>query len=322
MEVIPGLEAWPADIDSTVVTIGMFDGVHRGHRKIIEQAHQRARELDLRCAIFTFDRHPLEVIKPGKHPPILSSSAQKLRLLEELDVDLVLIAHFDAAFARIPADQFFEEILVKKLRSKVIVVGANFHFGFKGEGDVRYLTRRGEEKGIEVISVPLLKDGSEVISSTNVRRLLEKGEVEEANRRLGWDYLLEGFVARGDSRGAALGFPTANLEIHDLRCIPANGVYGGKAFVGHHRYPAAIYIGTVPTFRGRKRRVEVHIMGLKEELYSRYIGISFLFRLRPEMTFKDQVDLKRQIQEDVRRIRERIKEGYGGRGHRKSQPEY
>jgi riboflavin kinase/FMN adenylyltransferase len=305
MEVIPGIEAWRRLDASAVVTIGMFDGVHRGHRRIIEIAHQRARDLRLRCVVFTFDRHPLETLKPGKHPPYLSSSAQKLRLLEELDVDLVLMSRFDAKFAAISADSFFDNILRKKLGAEVVVVGENFHFGREGEGDIDYLKKLGDKRGVEIIAVPLLKEGKEVISSTSIRRLLEKGEVEEANHRLGWDYTLEGFVVHGDHRGKSLGFPTANLDIHDQRCVPANGVYAGEAVLEHRNWPAGIYIGSIPTFKGRhRRRVEVHLLDFEGDLYDRYLGVEFQRRIRAEMSFPHVSELQRQIAHDLDRVRE------------------
>ncbi len=305
MEVIPGIGAWPEELAETVVTIGMFDGVHRGHRRIIEIAHQRARDLKLRCVVFTFDRHPLETLKPGKHPPYLSSSAQKLRLLEELDVDLVLMSHFDAGFAAIGADSFFDGILRKKLGARVVVVGDNFHFGKEGHGDISYMKQLGEKRGVEVIAVPLLKEGKDVISSTSIRRLLEKGDVEEANHRLGWQYMLEGFVVHGDHRGKSLGFPTANLDIHDQRCVPANGVYAGEAMLEHHAWPAGIYIGSIPTFKGRhRRRVEVHLLDFDGDLYEKYLGVNFTRSIRAEMSFPHVSDLQRQIALDLARVRE------------------
>jgi riboflavin kinase/FMN adenylyltransferase len=281
----------------------MFDGVHRGHQKIIHIAHEKARNIGLRCVVFTFDLHPLEVLKPGDHPKLLSSSAQKLRLLEELDVDMVLMAHFDEDFSHIRADSFVEDLLAQRLRAREVVLGENFRFGRGGEGDVISLARIGPSFGVEVTSVPLLRDNGEVISSTLIRRMIEKGDVEDAKKRLGWDYMIEGVVIKGDARGRKLGFPTANIEVHDNRCIPANGVYSGDAYLEHRILPAVTYVGDIPTFlRGDegKRRIEVHIPGWDEDLYDRFMGISFKKRLRGEETFTDAGALTRQINEDVR----------------------
>jgi riboflavin kinase / FMN adenylyltransferase len=318
MEIIPGTGAIPQNMSETVVTIGMFDGVHRGHQKIIHIAHERARELGLRCVVFTFDRHPLEILKPGKHPKLLSSSAQKLRLMEELDVDIVLMAHFDDEFASISAEDFVEGLLAGELHSREVVLGENFHFGKGGEGDIAFLDGLGKRLGISAISVPLLRDNGEVISSTLIRKMIERGEVEEAKKRLGWDYMIEGMVVRGEARGRKLGFPTANIEIHDNRCIPANGVYSGQAYLEHQVLPAVSYVGDVPTFEHDqevKRRVEVHIPGWEEDLYGRFLGISFQFRLRGEKRFPDPRSLVDQIGRDVRNALNRF-EGKKGNSSR------
>jgi riboflavin kinase/FMN adenylyltransferase len=303
MEIIPGIDAIPEDTGSTVVTIGMFDGVHRGHQKIIHIAHEKARELGLRCVVFTFDQHPLEVLKPGGHPKLLSSSAQKLRLLEEMDVDMVLMAHFDEEFSHIPAARFVDDLLVEKLGAREIVLGENFRFGKDGEGDVSFLSEQGRRHDIEVTAVPLLRDNGEVISSTLIRKKIERGEVEEADRLLGWEYMIEGVVVRGDARGRRLGFATANIEIHDSRCVPAAGVYAGEAHLEHRVLPAVTYIGDIPTFGHEdegKQRIEVHIPGWEDDLYDYYLGISFRRRLRGEKTFPDAQALMRQISEDVK----------------------
>jgi riboflavin kinase / FMN adenylyltransferase len=303
MEIIPGTDAIPPDIGDTVVTIGMFDGVHLGHQKIIHIAHEKARQRGIRCVVFTFDRHPLEVLKPGAQPKLLSSPAQKLRLLEELDVDMVLMAHFDRKFSSMTAVWFVEDILARRLKAREVVLGENFNFGRGREGNVDNLTEIGSKLSIEVDGVPLLSYNHEVISSTRIRTLIEEGRAEEANERLGWDYLVEGVVVKGHERGKGLGFPTANIEVHDNRCIPAPGVYSGEAHLEQKILAAVTYIGDIPTFvpgGEGKQRIEVHIPGWEEELYGHFLGISFKKRLRGEETFPDAEALKEQIEEDVR----------------------
>ncbi|MEW6554930.1 MAG: bifunctional riboflavin kinase/FAD synthetase [Actinomycetota bacterium] len=311
MEIIPGIGAIPEDIGETVVTVGMFDGVHRGHQKIIHIAHEKARERGLRCVVFTFDRHPLEVLKPGKHPKLLSSSAQKLRLLEELDVDMVLMAHFDEEFSAITAEEFVDGLLMNGLHAREVVLGENFRFGRGGEGDVGSMAAFGKTRGIMTSAIPLLRDNGDVISSTLIRKMIERGDVEEAARRLGWDYMIEGVVVRGDGRGRKMGFPTANIEVHDNRCIPAKGVYAGEAHLEHRILPAVSYIGDVPTFAHAmeiKRRVEVHIPGWEDDLYDHFMGISFQARLRGEATFPDAQALIEQIRADVSRAMDMLKQ--------------
>ena len=303
MEIIPGIAAIPEDIGNTVVTIGMFDGVHLGHQKIIHIAHEKAREMGLRCVVFTFDQHPLEVLKPGDHPKLLSSSALKLRLLEEMDVDMVLMAHFDEEFSLIPAERFVEDFLVAKLQAREVVLGKNFRFGRKGEGDVAFLSDLGSRYGFETTAVPLLRDNGEVISSTLIRGMVERGDVEEAHKWLGREYLLEGVVVKGDARGRRLGFPTANIEIHDNRCIPAAGVYAGEVHLEQRTLRAVTYIGDIPTFvhdKEDRMRIEVHIPGWEEDLYHHFLGVSFIRRLRGEVTFPDEKALVEQIGEDVK----------------------
>jgi riboflavin kinase / FMN adenylyltransferase len=307
MEIIPGLDAIPADIAAMVITIGMFDGVHKGHQKIIHIAHENARELGLRCIVFTFDRHPLEVLRPGAQPKLLSSPAQKLRLLEELDVDMVLMAHFDMEFSRMSAVWFVEEMLARRLKASKVVLGENFNFGRGREGNVENLTEIGADHGIEVKSVPLVRHDGQVISSTLIRNLIEEGRVEEANERLAWDYFIEGLVVKGDARGRKLGFPTSNIEVHDNRCIPSSGVYAGEAYLEHKTLPAVTYIGNIPTFvpGGQdKQRIEVHIPGWEEELYGRFLGVSFRKRLRGDQAFESAEALKEQIEADVRKALE------------------
>ncbi len=305
MEVIPGIEAIPADMPPSVASIGMFDGVHRGHRRIIEIAVAEARRLGGPCVAVTFDRHPMEIIQPGEHPLQLTTVAQKLRLLEEIDVDMVLLIHFDQAVAKISAAEFCDSILAEKLRARQVVIGENFRFGRRAEGGVDFMQSRAEATGMQVTSVPLLRDGGEIISSTCIRKLLERGEVEKANDMLGWEYLVEGVIVHGDNRGAELGFPTANLEVHVSRAIPADGVYAGEIHLEHLSHWGVIYIGRVPTFKeGSERRIEVHIPGFEGDLYGHFLNVSFKQRLRGDIAFKDRDALVEQIMRDVERARE------------------
>ncbi len=305
MEVIPGIDAIPADMPASVISIGMFDGVHRGHRRIIEIALEKARDMGWPCVAVTFDRHPLEITQPGAHPLQLTTVAQKLRLLEEIDVDIVLLIHFDATVAEIPAAEFAETILGEKLRARFVVIGENFRFGRRAEGGVEFLQARSASTGMEAISVPLLRDDGDVISSTCIRKLLEKGEIEKANAMLGWEYLVEGVIVHGDNRGATLGFPTANLEVHVSRAIPADGVYAGEIHMEQASHWGVVYIGRVPTFKeGVERRIEIHIPGFQGDLYGHFLNVSFKQRLRGDIAFKDKDALVEQITRDVARARE------------------
>lgn len=305
MEIYPGLDAIPPDLGYCVITIGMFDGLHRGHRRIIRLAHDRARELGIRCVVVTFDRHPLEVLCPDDHPRLLTTSAQKLRLLEEMDVDIVLMVHFDEEFASITAYDFLHHILLERLHMREVVLGENFRFGRHGEGDVDYLTRYADELGFKVHPVPLVKEDGEPVSSTLIRSLIEKGEVERAGRLLGRDHLVEGIVVEGTGKGRQLGFPTANLEVHDNRCLPAPGVYAGAAFLGNAVFKAAVYVGRAPTFDPSGRRtigVEAYLLGWKGDLYGKYLGVSFRKRIRGDRAFPNVEALREQIARDVKQV--------------------
>ncbi len=305
MEVIPGIDAIPEDVQSSVISIGMFDGVHRGHRRIIEIALAAAREAGGPCIVVTFDRHPMEIVQPGEHPLQLTTTAQKLRLLEEIDVDSVLLIHFDAATAEMPAAEFVGNVLADKLRARLVVIGENFRFGRRAEGGVDFLQARSRDSGMDVISVPLLRDNGEVISSTCIRKLLERGELEKANAMLGWEYLVEGVIVHGDNRGAELGFPTANLEVHVSRAIPGDGVYAGEIHMEQESHWGVIYIGRVPTFKqGVERRIEVHIPGFAGDLYGHFLNVSFKRRLRGDIAFENKDALVAQIGRDVASARE------------------
>jgi len=184
MDVIPGLAAIPR-LASPVVSIGMFDGVHRGHQRIIEIAVERSRAVRVSSVVVTFDRHPLEIVMPGRHPRMLTTVAQKLRLLEELDVSQVLLIHFDEEVARIAAEDFLKDVIGARLKASCVVIGENFRFGQRAAGDVDFLRQVGAGIGIEVVSVPLIAEEGTVISSTCIRRLLEEGSIERANAALG-----------------------------------------------------------------------------------------------------------------------------------------
>lgn len=305
MEVIPGIEAIQGYEESTVVTIGMFDGVHKGHQRIIDVAHEQAREKGCRCVVITFDRHPLEIIRPGEHPRSLSSTAQKLRLMEERDVDTVLLIHFDESFANMTRQDFLQVVLLEKLKSKTVVIGENFFFGKGGKGDVGYLKNAGKNSELSVIPVPLLKRGKAPISSTRIRSLIEDGGIEEANKQLGWEYLLEGAVVKGSGIGAKLGFPTANLKCDENRCIPADGVYAGRAIIhSHEEHDAVAYIGNRPTIGSEFKTVEVHIPDYSQNLYDEYIGFSFKKRLRGSKKFKNTEELSGAIERDIGKARQ------------------
>jgi riboflavin kinase/FMN adenylyltransferase len=313
-----GLDDVPADWGRSVVTIGVFDGVHRGHQRLVDRTAELARELGLPTVVITFEPHPDEVVRPGTHPPLLGTPERRARLLAELGVDAVMILPFTAELSRMGPDEFVQSVLVDRLHAARVVVGEDFRFGHRAKGDVALLKELGSKYDYEAEGVPLVADGRP-ISSTLVRERLTEGDVEGAARLLGRPHRVEGIVVRGAQRGRELGFPTANLESPPHTAIPRDGVYAGylscEGYAGRHddrsagypdaRWPAAISIGVNPTFEGGVRTVEAYALDRDDlDLYGEHVGVDFTVRLRDTLKF-DSVDaLIEQMCRDVDRTRE------------------
>ncbi len=304
-----GVEAAPAGWGRSVVTIGVFDGVHRGHQQIIGHTVERARQLGIASVVVTFDPHPSEVVRPGSHPAILTESGRKAELVEELGVDVLCVIPFTLEFSHLSAETFVHDVLVEHLHASAVVVGENFRFGHRAAGDVALLERLGRTFGFIVEGAPLISSahGSDlnnpVVSSTYIRSCVDAGDVEAAARALGRPHRLEGIVVRGDRRGRGLGFPTANVASSPHAAVPADGVYAAwLARRGPDRREAlraAVSIGTNPTFSGRERRVEAYVLDFDGDLYGERLALDFVSRLR-EMRKYDGIDpLLVQIEQDV-----------------------
>jgi len=296
----------PQSFGPSVVTIGEFDGVHRGHQRIVSRARQAAAELRLPVVVVTFDPHPDEVIRPGSHPPLLATGRRRLQLLAGLGVDAVCVIAFTLEFSRLSAEEFVRTVLVERLRAARVVVGADFRFGHKAAGDVALLAELGEKYEFTVEGVPLLTEDGVTVSSTVIRERLAAGAVAGAAELLGRPHRVEGVVVRGHQRGRALGFPTANLQTPEHTAIPADGVYAGwltsldPAGEETERWPAAISVGTNPTFGGGERTVEAHALDRDDlDLYGTQVAADFVARLRATLKF-DSVDaLVAQMHVDV-----------------------
>ncbi|NUR86548.1 MAG: bifunctional riboflavin kinase/FAD synthetase [Nonomuraea sp.] len=297
-------------VGRTVVTIGVFDGVHRGHRRVIEQTVTKARELGLRSVAVTFEPHPAEVVKPGSHPPRLTTPHHRDELLRELGIDEVLVLDFTLDLSRTTAEDFARQVLAERLGAAAVVAGENFTFGHHAAGDVDTLRALGEKDDFTVEAVPLV----ERASSTKVRELVTGGDVVEAAGLLGRPHRVEGVVVRGYQRGRQLGFPTANVETPPHTAIPADGVYAGwlecvavgnlpAAYPGE-RWPAAISVGTNPTFEGVPRTVEAYALDRDDlELYGVHVAVDFAARLRGNTRFDSIETLIAQIHADVDEVR-------------------
>jgi riboflavin kinase/FMN adenylyltransferase len=287
----------------SVVTIGVFDGVHRGHQATIEYAVKRARELGDASVVLTFDPHPSEVVRPGSHPAALTTQARKAELIEELGVDALCVEPFTREFSKLSAEEFVHDVLVEHLHAAEVVVGENFRFGHKAAGDVELLERLGRRFGFTTTAAPLLSDDDTVYSSTYVRSCVAAGDVAAAASALGRPHRLEGVVIRGDQRGRELGFPTANLMCGRYAAIPADGVYAAWLIRGGQQLPAAVSIGTNPTFAGTERRVEAFVLDFSGDLYGERVALDFMAHLRPMVKFDTLEALVAAISDDVARTR-------------------
>lgn len=297
-------EIEPAD---SVVTIGVFDGVHRGHHALIDRARHLAREHGLRGVAVTFDRHPMEVVRPGSQPRYLQTLDRKVTALLAEGLDLVHVVTFDYEFSQQSAEEFIQRTLAGPVRARRVVVGVNFRFGHGAEGDVAVLADWGAQLGFEVEGVALQQVDGVEISSSEIRDRIARGEVEWAREGLGRPHVLEGAVVKGEARGHTIGFPTANIEVDDRMQIPANGVYAGHAVVlggDGTLHPAVANIGQRPTFGGEHVTVEAHLLDADLDLYGEHLGLAFEHRLRDERRFAGIDELKAQITADIVRARE------------------
>jgi riboflavin kinase/FMN adenylyltransferase len=298
----------PADLGRTVVTIGNFDGVHRGHRTVIERARAVARDLDVHHVVaVTFDPHPMAVLRPEHAPSTLTSIETRCELLADAGVDDCLVLPFDREIALWSPEQFIDRILVAALHARAVVVGANFRFGNRAAGDVTTLRELGGDRGFEVEGVAL-DGGPQVWSSTYIRTCLATGDVAGAAEALGRPFTVRGVVVKGDQRGRDLGFPTANVPTSAMAAAPADGVYAGRLrrCDSGETYPAAISVGTNPTFDGdRERRVESYVLDRTDlDLYGVEVEVSFVERLRGMVKFDSIEGLVKTMNDDVRRARE------------------
>jgi riboflavin kinase / FMN adenylyltransferase len=309
-----GLEATPGDLGRTVVTIGMYDGVHRGHQELIGAAVSRARAMRRPCLLLTFDPHPAEVIRPGSHPAILTSMDRKAELVAELGVDAMCVLPFTPEFMRLSPETFTHTVLVEQLHAAQVVVGENFTYGHKAAGNVGSLTVEGRRFGFTVEGVQLAEDTSDdgdvTISSTYIRACVAAGDMVAAARALGRPHRVDGVVVRGDRRGRDMGFPTANVETPPFTAIPADGVYAGylvtrdpRSGASRERFPAAISVGSNPTFQGSRRTVEAYVLDFDGDLYGEHVGVEFVQRLRPMAAFPDVDALLVAMTKDVTETR-------------------
>ena len=294
--------------EPSVVAIGVFDGVHLGHQKVIAKVRRLADERDARAVVVTFDPHPARLLAPERAPRSIATIGQRIEAFEQLGVDVVRILTFDRELAHESPVEFIERVLVGELRTVHVVVGRDFHFGRDRVGDVALLTREGAARGFEVLGAPIYGAATRW-SSTIVRQALASGDLELANATLGRPFTLRGVVEHGDARGADLGFPTANLGLATFQQLPSIGVYAGAVRLADAEWwPAAISVGTRPQFYADgELLVEVHIPGFSGNLYDAELDVVFLRRLRGELTFENVPALIAQMGHDVGQTQEIFK---------------
>lgn len=294
----------PAEWGRCVLTIGVFDGVHRGHAQLISRAVKSAAVRGVPSVLMTFDPHPLEVVRPGSHPAQLSTLTRRAELAEELGIDVFVVMPFTQEFMKLTPEQYVQELLVNRLHVSEVVVGDNFTFGAKAAGTVDTMRELGRKYGFEVDGVQLLGEHAVTFSSTYIRACLNSGDITAAAEALGRPHRLEGVVVHGDGRGKGLGFPTANVAPTMHAAVPADGVYAGWFTVlddpDFEPRMAAISVGTNPTFEdGRRRTVEPHLLDFDGDLYGKKVAVDFVEQLRGMRKFDSIEELVEAIGHDV-----------------------
>ena len=301
MKLVRDLSAVSDELRSGAVAIGNFDGVHRGHARIVERLVALARQVHGPAVVFTFDPHPVRILRPEQAPPPLTWTEHKAQRLAELGVDFVIAYPTDERLLSLSADDFFDLVVRRSLDARAMVEGPNFFFGRDRRGTIDLLRRMTAAAGIQLeVVTPVLFEG-QIVSSSRIRNLLSEGRVDEAAEMLMRPYRIRGMVTHGAARGAKLGFPTANVNAIDT-LIPGVGVYAGRARVNRNWLPAAINIGPNPTFGDDALKVEVHLLGFNEVIYGCPLEVEFLARLRGTERFESVEALRAQLRQDVKQV--------------------
>ncbi len=298
----------PAEWGRCVLTIGVFDGVHRGHAQLISRAVKSAAARGVPAVLMTFDPHPLEVVRPGSHPAQLTTLDRRAELVAELGIDVMVVMPFTQEFMKLTPERYVQELLVDKLHVAEVVVGDNFTFGKQAAGTVDTMRELGGRYGFDTDGVQLLGEHAVTFSSTYIRSCVVAGDMAAAAEALGRPHRVEGIVVRGDGRGKGLGFPTANVAPHLHAAVPADGVYAGWFTVLDSGEPvrrmAAVSVGTNPTFDGRNRTVEPHVLDFDGDLYGKRVAVDFVEQLRGMRKFESVDELVEAIGRDVKQARE------------------
>jgi len=299
-------EEWVAQLGATrksaAVTIGNFDGVHRGHQKILQGVVDRAKRDDLLATVLTFYPHPARVLRPDAAPGLLATLQQRLSAFNRSGIDAALVMRFDAELAKVSAEDFVQRFLVDAMRARAVLVGANFRFGHRQMGNVSLLTELGAQFGFEVEVVPPLVEGGIVVSSTAIRQAVREGRMEDAQKLLGRSFALEGEIRTGTGQGRELVVPTLNLAT-EQEVLPQNGVYATETVVGDKVYRSATNVGVRPTFDGTRLAIESHLFDFDDSLSGGTMEVRFCKRLRDEQKFSSPGELREQVLKDIERAK-------------------
>ena len=298
MQVFHGIETVQRKLKNPAITIGNFDGVHKGHQALFQRVKQLAEELNGESVVVTFDPHPLEVLFPKKAPSFITSHRHKLDLIASCGIDATIVIPFDHKFSRMSAREFVEVVLVEKIGARAIVVGHDYRFGHSREGDIAFLKQLGEQYGFKVETVTGLRVNDTVVSSTAIRQMIASGNIKEANKLLGRFFEVSGAVIPGRKRGVSLGFPTANIRMPAITS-PRTGVYVVQAEVDGKTYGGAANLGYNPTFGDTDLSLEAHLFDFDLDIYGKPITVRFIDRLRDELRFSSPDELAAQIRKDV-----------------------
>lgn len=307
MKLYHSLDDFPASERRSALTIGNFDGVHRGHGVVIKELKRLATAHDARAVVFTFAPHPVRILKPEAAPPPLTWIDRKAELLADLGVDAVIAYPTDMNLLSLTYQEFFDQIIMQKVNACAMVEGPNFYFGKGRAGTPEKLTQLCQQNDVELTILEPSIDEGELISSSRIRALVRDGDVDQAREMLTRPYRLRGMVTHGEARGRKIGFPTANVGAIDT-LVPAKGVYAGRAIVDHKSHWAAIHIGPNPTFGEQVSKVEVHILDFEQSIYGMPIEVDFISRLRDICQFDSADQLKNQLNEDIAAARKILRE--------------
>ncbi|HHT50426.1 MAG TPA: bifunctional riboflavin kinase/FAD synthetase [Eubacteriaceae bacterium] len=287
------------ETDQMVIALGYFDGIHLGHQKLIKRAKKIAETKNLKSAVFTFKSHPLSILAPERVPRLIYSNSKKIKIIQSLGIDYLIFPEFSNELMLTKAEDFVKDILVDKFNMKHAVIGFNYKFGYKESGTPQTLIDLGKKYGFEVTIIEAVKADGITISSTNIRKQIQKGEMETAKNFLGCYYSISGKVVKGKGLGKKLSIPTANINIDNKIVLPKNGVYKTIVKIEDNKYKAITNIGLNPTFENHPYSIETYILDFNQDIYGIDIEIYFLKRIRGERKFNTLEELVNQIQKDI-----------------------